>query len=423
MEHIRKIFKTNLFKVTSLNSVSVLVRMAGGFLASKMTAEFIGPGGMGIVGNLRNFLLSLDTFSTLGFQNGIIKYTAENAADQEKLYRTLATVFISILTAMIAISSILLVFSAGWSNWVFKNDEYSWLFQVLACSLPWYTGNLVFMAILNGLGRYKKVIGINIWGNVSGVLLSALLIWKLGVTGALLGLILYPALVFVFSFYLLYRTFPGFSFLKWKYFDGKLLKELFSYTSMAFVTTIFSSVVYISLRNMLRTDFSEAEAGFWEGINRISAFYFLFITTLLTLYFLPNLSKAKDDAETRSVLSRYYKNIIPLFALGLLMIYFFRKLVIQVILSDEFMPMENLFAWQLAGDLLKACSMILGFELLAKKATRTYIITEIISFTIMYVSGHYLIGLYGSEGAVMAHVLTNALYFTVLVIWNSKKLL
>ena len=422
MDLIKNIFKTNLFKVTSLNSVSVVVRMAGGFLASKMTAEFIGPAGMGLLGNLRNFLTSLDTFSTLGFQNGIIKYTAENSADEEKLYRTLATVFISILFAILLISGLLFFLSVYWDAWVFKTDEYAWVFKVLAFSLPWYTGNLVFMAVLNGLGRYKKVIGITIWGNVTGVLLSALLIWKLGIEGAFLGLIVYPALMFLFSFYLLYRTFPRFPFLRWKYFDTTLLKGLCSYSTMALVTAVCSSLVYISLRSKLMVTFSEDEAGFWEGINRISSFYFLFVSTLLTLYFLPKLSQAKSTIETKAVFRAYYKGIIPVFALGLILVYLLRTFIINLILSDEFLPMEDLFIWQLLGDFFKACSLILGYEILAKKQTRIFIMTEIMSFVVMYVSGNYLIGIYGSEGAVMAHMFTYAIYLLVLALYSRKKL-
>lgn len=420
--NFKELYKGQLFKVTSLNSVSVLVRIAGGFLASKMTAEFIGPAGMGLLGNLRTFLTSLDTFSTLGFQNGIIKYTAENSADEEKLYRTLATVFISILFAILLISGVLLLLSDYWGRWVFKTGEYAWVFRVLAFSLPLYTGNLVFMSVLNGLGRYKKVIGITIWGNVTGVLLSALLIWKLGVAGAFLGLIVYPALMFLFSFYLLYRTFPRFPFLRWKYFDIELIKGLFSYSTMALVTAVCSSLVYISLRNKLISDFSEEEAGFWEGISRISSFYFLFVSTLLTLYFLPKLSQAKNTVETKGVFRSYYKGIIPVFAVGLIIVYLLRRFIISLVLSDEFLPMEHLFAWQLLGDFLKACSLILGYEILAKKATRVFIITEIMSFGVMYVSGDYLIGLYGSEGAVMAHVVTNSVHFLVLMVYSGKKL-
>ncbi len=422
MDFIRNIFKTSLFKVTSLNSVSVLVRIAGGFLASKMTAEFLGPAGMALTGNLRNFLTFIDTFSTLGLQNGIIKYTAQHTDGQEKLYRTLATVFISLSVTIVLLGLALFIPSHFWSKWIFKSAEYAWVFKVLAFSLPWYAGNLVFMAVLNGMGKYRNVIAINIWGNIAGVLLSALLIWKLGVTGAFLGLILYPALMFFFSFYLLYRTFQGFPYLRWKYFDPSLLRGLFSYSTMGFISAILGTVVYISIRNNLIENFSEDQAGFYEGMNRISSFYLMFVSTLLTLYFLPGLSQAKSVAETRKVFYSYYTGIVPVFALGLFVIYLLREFIIHIVLSEKFLPMENLFIWQLLGDLFKVCSLILGYELLAKKATKAFIITEVLSFAVLYVSAHYLVAKYGSEGAIMAHTVTYFIYLLVLVLYFRRKL-
>ncbi|MEL1244126.1 O-antigen translocase [Flavobacterium sp. DGU11] len=421
MNYIKNILKTPLFKITSLNSASVLVRIAGGLLASKMIALFIGPAGMALTGNLRNFLTGLDSFSTLGFQNGIIKYTAENSKDNVKLYRTLATIFISIFFTILLLSAILLLLSGYWEEWIFGTGEYVWVFKVLAFSLPWYTGNLIFMAVLNGLGKYKQVIGINIWGNAAGVILSAFLIWKLGVTGAFLGLILYPALLFLFSFYLLYRTFPRFPFLRWRYFDYSILRGLLSYSQMALVSAVFGPVVYLSIRNNLMDNFSPNEAGLWESISRISTFYLMFVTTLLTVYFLPNLSMSKSNIETRTVFRKYYKGIVPVFVLGLAAIYFLRYFIIRILFSAEFLPMEKLFFWQLLGDFFKVCSLILGYELFAKKLTRTFIITEIMSFVVLYFSSKYLISIYGSEGAVMAHAFTYFVYLAVLVVYFRKK--
>lgn len=422
MEFFKNISRTSLFKVTSLNSVSVLVRIAGGLLASVMTARFLGPAGMALTGNLRNFLTSLDTFSILGFQNGIIKYTAQYNEDREKQYRALGTIFIAVLTAILFFSLVMFFPALLWSRWILKSEEYAWVFRVLALSLPWYTGNLIFMAVLNGLGKYKQVVGINIWGNIIGVLLSALLIWQLGVAGAFLGLILYPALMFFFSFYLLYRTFPHFPFLRWKYFDRKILRGLFSYSGMALISAILGPVIYMVIRNRLIETFGEDEAGFWEGMNRISSFYLLFVSTLLTLYFLPQLSQAKTAAETRSVFRSYYKGIVPVFALGLTMIYLLREFIIRTVLSEEFLPMQNLFIWQLLGDFLKVCSLILGYELLAKKQTKAFIATEVMSFATLYVSASHFASLHASEGAVMAHAFTYFAYLVVLIVYFRKKL-
>jgi O-antigen/teichoic acid export membrane protein len=415
LNRIKQISNNQLFRITSLNSVSVLVRIAGGLLASKVIAHFIGPGGMAMVGNLRNFLTAADTFSTLGLQNGIIKYTAENEKDEQKLYGVLATVFFSLIGTILLLSLVLLALASYWSQWIFgEYGQYAWVFKVLAFALPWYGGNLVFMAVLNGLGNYKRVIMLNIWGNIAGVLVSALLIWKFATNGAFLGLILYPALLFFFSYYLLQRRFPRLEFMKRTYFDYSILKNMFGYSAMSFVTAILSPVIYLSIRSNLMENFSPDEAGFWEAINRISVFYMLFVTTLLTVYFLPKLSMATTNKETKSIFLSYYKGIVPVFLAGILAIYFLREFIVKLIFTPEFLPMTKLFVWQLLGDFFKVCSLILGYQFFARQLTKAFIVTEIISFIILYFSSILLIKQYGSEGAVMAHALTYGLYLLVL---------
>ena len=63
-----------LLKVTSLNSLSVIAQMVCGLIISKVIAVFVGPQGMTLIGNLRNFLGAAQQVSILGMYNGIVKY-------------------------------------------------------------------------------------------------------------------------------------------------------------------------------------------------------------------------------------------------------------------------------------------------------------------------------------------------------------
>ena len=81
-----------LIKVASLNSASVATKIIAGFLTSKAIALFVGAEGMALIGNLRNFLSSVQTVSILGFYNGIVKYVAEFKENTIELSKTLSTV-------------------------------------------------------------------------------------------------------------------------------------------------------------------------------------------------------------------------------------------------------------------------------------------------------------------------------------------
>ena len=66
--------------------------------------------------------------------------------------------------------------------------------------------------------------------------------------------------------------------------------------------------------------------------------------------------------------------------------------------------------------------MILGFQFFAARMTKAFIITELLSLLILYVSSIMLINLMGSKGVVMAHALTYFIYLIVLLIYFRKKL-
>lgn len=423
MKILKKIISNPLFKVGSHNSLNVGIRVITGLASSKIIAFFLGPAGIAIIDNLRNFLSSLDVVSTLGFQNGIIKYVAENEKDTIKLNRVLATIFITLFCFCLALSIVLFFLSDYFSELLFGSGfNYNTIFKLLAFLLPLYVGNAVFLYVINGLGKFRQVININIIGNIIGFLLSALLIWNFKIEGALYALLLAPVLLFFFSGYSFYTNFPDFHFLNKKYYDFSILKGLSSYTAMSLVTAVLSPLIYIAIRTNIIEQYSMEEAGFWGAINRVSGFYLMFVSTLFTVYFLPKLSVAKTNNETKQIFWSYYKSIIPVFIIGLILIYLLRAWVIQLLFTKDFFPVENLFFWQLLGDLFKVCALILGYEFFAKKMTKVFIITEIFSFLILYFSSIFLIEQYGSEGAVMAHAFTYSIYLIVLMVYFRKKL-
>jgi PST family polysaccharide transporter len=164
------------------------------------------------------------------------------------------------------------------------------------------------------------------------------------------------------------------------------------------------------------------QAGFWETMSRISTYYMMFISTILTVYFLPKLAISKDNLETKKVFWSFYKNILPFFTIGLILIYFSRTLLIKLLFTSEFLPVTSLFFWQLLGDVLKVASLILGYQFYAKKMTAAFIISELLSLGVLYFTSLYLITIFGIQGVVMAQALDNGIYLLVLAIYFRKSL-
>ena len=423
MNIYKNILKSQLFKITSLNSISVLIKVGIGVVTSKALAVFIGPSGMALVGNLRNFLTTVESVTTLGFQNGIVKYVAENNENEIEFKKIFSTLFFSLLSVTILISSILFCFANYWNQVVFGNSlAYSFVFKVLAIVLPLYASSLYLVSIINGLGRFTTVIYINIIGNIIGLFVTLFFIWKWLIIGALLSIITTPSLLFFVTVYYISKEISIVKNISLKSFDFKIIKNLSHYLLMALVSGIFGSLVFLAIRNNVIGTIGIEAAGYWEAMTRISTYYLLFVNTLLTVYYYPKLVLAKTKQETKLVFWSFYKQVLPLFFLGLTIIYLFRIYIIGTFLTKEFMPVSDLFLWQLVGDFLKVASWILGLQFFAKKMTKAFVITEALSLAILYFSSIYFVINFQIEGVVIAYAFTYFLYLLVLCIYFRKSL-
>ena len=70
---------------------------------------------------------------------------------------------------------------------------------------------------------------------------------------------------------------------------------------MVLVSAVLGPLVFIAIRNNIIKEIGIEDAGFWETITRISSYYMMFSSTILTVYFFPKLAVAKDSLETKKV--------------------------------------------------------------------------------------------------------------------------
>jgi PST family polysaccharide transporter len=156
-------------------------------------------------------------------------------------------------------------------------------------------------------------------------------------------------------------------------------------------------------------------------MNRISDYYLMFVSSILALYVLPKFSEINDKKEFRNEILYVYKTIIPIFALGLLVIYLLRPFIVQLIFSKAFQPVENLFLYQLLGDFVKVLSIVISYQFISKKMFTHLIVVELFLVVMIYFSSIFFIDFFGVKGVVLAHFLSYLIYFgLVLLMFNSS---
>lgn len=405
-----------LIRVASLNSTSVLIRIVSGILTSKAIAVFIGPEGLSLIGNLRNILSSFQSIATAGLYNGVVKYVSEFKNNTKELSKTISTAYyVGFISTTLV--SIFCYYNAEMLNsWVFGAYDYSYIFKLIALAVPFYSLNMFCFSIINGFSKYKILLVINIIGQFLGLLITLVLIWQNNIDGALVSIVITPSLVFLITLVAIVNRKSLVSQINISNVNLGVFKKLGVFTLMALITAIILPLVTIIIRNYIIENIGMKEAGYWEGINRISNYYLMFVNSLLALYILPRFSEINKIKEFRKEVFNFYKTLMPVFGLGLLAVYLLRPFIVTIIFSEEFEPMEELFLWYLLGDFVKVLSIVIAYQFLAKKMFWHYMITEIFLVLLIYLSSIYFIDIYGVKGATIAHFVTYLMYFGVILL-------
>jgi PST family polysaccharide transporter len=419
-----KFNKNLLLKVAGFNSIYVFLKIGIGAIMSKILAEYVGAAGMGILGNLRNFMQGLLTFSVLGLENGLVKNTAQFQDQPAQLKKVFNTSWVLSISSSIVVA-IVVFFAATWldKKLIATHVDFSIVFKLIALSLPFYVVFVFITSLMQGFEWYKKFIILNIIISVLVFAISAGLVYQYNLTGALYSLIFVPVVQCIAALFYWFsrRKKPiALNELFGFYFDKTTSKQLLKYSVMALVSALLIPVVNIMVRDLVMLEVSDEAAGWWEAVVRISSYYMLFVTSLISLYVLPSLSKDTTYTNYRTTILKFYKTILPLVIFGLIAVYWSRNLLITFLFTEEFEPSTTMFKWQLLGDFVKIITTVMAFRFIAMNDLWRYLIAEVLSILSFYMLSLYFIPAYQEEGVVIAY-LGNYLFYLVLLLIILRK--
>lgn len=415
-----KLRRAEIVKVFSLNAASTLVRMLTGMISVKIVAAVIGPSGIALLGQLNNMVTILLGVANGGIQSGVTKYVSEYKEDKNEIRRLLSNALRITLLFTLLVAIGLILFHEYLSERILLSREYGYVFLIFGFTIVLYTLNMLFISILNGYKQFKKYVVVNISGTVVGLLFSIVLVLSWGLAGALVNAVTFQSVVFGVTLWQCRKC----EWFCWENFregvDRIIVKKYLKYSFMTVVSLSLLPVCQMALRGYVISEVSMAEAGWWEAMNRISAMYLSVITTSFSIYYLPRLSEISDKTELRREIFRCYKFIIPLLLVATFAIYLLRHLVIRLLFSPDFYPMENLFIWQLLGDLFKISSWLLSYLMVAKAMTKVFAFTEIF-FSVTFVGlGFLFLQTNGITGLTQAYMVNYIFYLLCMLILFRK---
>lgn len=412
--------KSELISTSFYSGIGFFFSFMSGIVVNKIIALSLGPNGIALISQFQNFIGISSSLATGGIHQGVVKYVSEFRSDEEQKSKLLSTSLTIIIAFSLIVSGFILMFSKYFSKKLFDSNDYNSILIIFGCNVLLFGLNTFLISVLNGAGEIKKLILVNISSNLFGLFVTSTSAYFFGLFGALIALASTQTLIFFVSLtYTLNSKWFNFGLFK-KGYSKVYGAKLFNFSLMSIFSMIIPPIVLIGIRNHIAVTLSFEEAGYWDGLWKISAAYLGIITTTLSIYFLPKLSSITDNYEIRNEILNGYKLITLPLLIAITTIYFFRREIVLILYSDEFIEMEKLFLFQLIGDFFKVFSWLLSYLMIAKAKIRLFIFSEL-SFSILFFSSAiFFIDKIGLYGVVISYSLSYFFYLGLMFFFYKK---
>ena len=404
----------SLVKTSLLNGIAVAVKVASALVLNKILAVYVGPAGYAVIGQFQNAVSIVVSLAGGVVATGVTKATAQHFDDEAKQHAVWQTAIRFSLGASIVAAIVLLLMGESLAQWLLHRADMSNVFVWLALTLPAMAANNLLLAIVNG----KKEVGIYVVANIIGSLISLLVVGLLafnyGLYGTLVAFTINPAVVLLTTAAIVARRKWFKAEFLWGPMNRPAIKELSGFGLMGLTSALTVPITFMLIRDHLANTLGLTAAGYWQASWKISEIYLMLVTTTLSVYYLPRLAEIKTTSELKSEIIKVYRFVMPVVIVGALSIYLSRDFIIKTLFTTDFLPMRELFLWQLAGDVIKIGSWILAYIMLGRAMVKIFVITEIL-FSISFVLLSWLlVNVFGLVGMPMAYAANYLLYWGVI---------
>ncbi len=407
---------SQLVKVSSKNLVQVIVKLVVGVLNIKISAVFLGTSGVALLSQFNNVIQFFTNIANGGLMNGVTKLTAFYECSLKRRRLVVYNAFLITLVLSFVLSILFVLFNNEIATTFLYDDKYTPIVKasgVLVFSLA--INNLLF-AFVNGLQAYNKYVYLNVAASLISALVIIPAIVLYGIEGGLWGQYIAAFIITIFTLLSVYKYLPSFKNIV---FSKLISSRLMKFGIMLLVASSINPLMRIVTRNVIVEYCSLHQAGWWDGINKISNTYVSVVLSSLGLYFLPKISKTTCAKKINSEIKHSLLLVIPIVAGGSVLIYFLKDTIILLLFTDDFKGMSDLFLFQCIGDMMKIVNWFFAITIMIKEQVKQYIFAELVSALIIIANAYLIIPYFGIVGSSMAYAINKVVYFVfVFVIYK-----
>lgn len=409
---------SNIFKSTFLFSIVQVIRILVNVIKNKVVAVLLGPEGVGIMGIMQNTINLIKTGAGLGISQSAVKDVAEANAtsDKMRLSRVMSVTQRVVLYTSSLGFFITLILSPLLSKWGFGNSFYtiSFVFLGIAIFFEIFVENQ--LAILKGARKLKSLAKASIWGAVTGLIVGVPLYFFMGVKGIVPSFIATSFVVYLVTKYYINEI---------EYTKIKLtLKEVFCESQsmlkmgvalmiVALLGTIYSFVISA----YLRAEGGLVVVGLYQAGSTIVTSYIGVVITAMSTDYYPRIAAVNKDniMLTEEVNTQSEVGMLMSFPIVVVFV-FLSPFFIEILYSADFSKVIIYTDYAIIGSIITICSNCMGMILLAKQASRLFLISVISQRVICLFMFFFLYQKYGLLGLGFSEIFVGIVHIVYMSI-------
>jgi PST family polysaccharide transporter len=403
----------SLKRAASLGVVQSAVSVAASFLSVKITSVYLGPAGIGLLGQLQNFMTMSMGIVASGLSTAVVRRTAQYSTDPQARATVVSTVMRLVVFGGLPAAAVIAL-GSSWLATELLHDGTLFL-PVLLFALVYVVGLLgpLLTGTANGARDYRTVTLIQIGAALSSLLLFAALCPILGVLGGLVAAAVAPAATAAIAWLLVRRR-------SWwpvrpmsHGFSSAEARTALGFVPLAATSALAQPMVQILIRDSLARSSGMSAVGMLHGVVRLSDLYVNIATSVLGMYFVPRFSEVQQSTVLKREIRKGLITLVPAVAGAGLLLWLLRDLVVRLVFTAEFSGMRDLFAWQVVGNVLKVTGWFFAHLIVAKGSPIAMAGFELLMGLFWWAAGVYLVSRNGAVGATQAYALNYAIYVCV----------
>jgi len=394
-----------------------------GLLRAKLVAIFLGPAGVGISSLLTSTVAMLQQFSSFGVNLSAVKNIAQAKEDRTSLTRLVFNYRLLLVLLGSLGASISVLFAEYLSFYTFGNHDYTAAFRLLGVFIFFTTLSGGELSILQGKRELKKVAISSVIGSVIGLILGVPFYYFWGIKGIVPAMVV-MAICNYLANRLLSASDYKLSIIKLERSSFVTSsKEMMTLGIVLMISTLLGTIATYLLNAYISRQGGLVDVGFFQSANSLTNQYTGIVFTSMAIDYFPKLAAKSDSViDINRLVNEQLEIAILLIAPIVALFLVFSTLIVNLLLTKEFLvvvPVLNLMAF---GVFVKAISYPLGYISFAKGDKKLFFWLEGVFANVLQLSLNILFYSYfGLVGLGFSFILIFCIYFIVLFVVVKKR--